>query len=61
MKVCSRKECSHKGKPQSSDSFYPNDQLRDGLHSHCKTCVKEARARTHAKKKKLEWWNIIIG
>ena len=61
MKVCSRKGCKYAGKKQPSTSFYRNDLLKDGLHSHCKSCIKEARDKTQLKRVENDWLKMIIG
>jgi hypothetical protein len=38
MKVCSRADCKHGGRPQPMDDFDNNKHTKDGKQSHCKTC-----------------------
>lgn len=37
-KVCSRKNCIHKGKPQPITNFYTDKRASDGFHSECVDC-----------------------
>lgn len=59
-KICSRKECSHKGKPQPLSNFYKAKITTDGLRYYCKDCDNERRNAFGARKTQ-HWLRIIIG
>jgi hypothetical protein len=63
MKICKGKNCYHKNKPQSYESFYKRSYTVDGLSFECKTCVR-IRSRQHAAKKRQQVkdsFKFIIG
>jgi len=41
MKICSRKTCKHKGKPQPESNFTKRDRAADGLRPDCNDCYHE--------------------
>lgn len=50
MRVCSKKECAHNGKPQPEENF-PKDSRDPRIRRPvCKTCVDEKRKEREAKK-----------
>lgn len=50
-KICSRKDCIHKGAPQPLSEFDNNNKTKDGKSQHCKDCRREAQRKYRAKKK----------
>ena len=50
MKVCSRKDCKHGGKPQLLNDFGNNKNKSDGKQVYCKACHREAAQRHYRKK-----------
>jgi hypothetical protein len=40
MKMCSRKDCDHRGQKQPFENFYKKSSSKDGLDSECKSCKK---------------------
>jgi len=49
MKVCSHKDCEHKGKPQPMKAFDNKKNAKDGKQSNCKSCRRRLQ-RDHKRK-----------
>lgn len=40
LKICSRKDCQHRGEPQPISNFYRDNRWLSGLRSECKDCSR---------------------
>lgn len=50
MKICSKKDCIHGGKPQPKSNFHKHIKPPDGLRYECKDCVRKlGRSRSERK------------
>lgn len=52
-KICSYKDCQHKGNPQPVDNFYKDKTTKDGFTHFCKKCNSLKGKRRYYYRKKL--------
>lgn len=59
-KICSHKNCSHKGEPQPKSNFQKHLATKDGLKPQCKDCCREWGIKHNKKvKENLEFYKMF--